>query len=242
MVSAENAAGLSSDQEATVYRTRLDPRPGSPMDAEGNFISMYRWDRDNWPDNIHQPHMEWEESLLSAWFVVCQKDWIHLDGDQIFPWDGREAFVYASIPYLVNERPGEIFELYRDAALLASSSKRCETLLLKKELRDEYRHIMNDIDWLNFPDEQLIRPKKIRERLQDNGIIQTDPISGATVVQNAGSLPPLPKELRPLLPLLLKAVDNLNEIQRRASENAKTAKISITQNKVTKELRKLMVV
>jgi hypothetical protein len=241
-VSAENAAGLSSDQEATVYRTRLDPRPGSPMDAEGNFISMYRWDRDNWPDNIHQPHMEWEESLLSAWFVVCQKDWIHLDGDQIFPWDGREAFVYASIPYLVNERPGEIFELYRDAALLASSSKRCETLLIKKELRDEYRQIMNDIDWLNFPDEQRIRPKKIRVRLQDNGIIQTDPISGATVVQNAGSLPPLPKELRPLLPLILKAVDNLNEIQRRASEDAKTAKISITQNKVTKELRKLMVV
>lgn len=241
-VSVENAAGLPSDREATVYQTRLDPPPGPPMDAKGNFISMYRWERDKWPANIHQPHPEWEESLLSAWFVVCQKNWIHLDGDQIFPWDGRETFVYALIPYLVKEMPGEMFELYRDAALLASRSKLCETLLLKQEPRDEYRQIMNDIDWLNFPDEQRIRPKKIREGLQDNGIIQTEPSSGATVVQNAGSLPPLPKELRPLLPLLLKAVDNLNEMQRRASENAKTAKVNFTQSEVTKELRKLMVV
>jgi hypothetical protein len=33
--------------------------------------------------------------------------------------------------------------------------------LLKQELRDEYRQIMNDIDWLDFPDGHHIRPEKI---------------------------------------------------------------------------------
>lgn len=203
---------------------------------------MYRWDLNNWPAHIHPPHPAWEESLLSAWFAVCQKCWSHLEDDQLFPWDGREAFVYALIPYLIQEKPGETFEFYRDAALLASRSKRCETLLLNEELRDEYRQAMNGIDWLDFPDGQRIRQRKIREKLQDEKIIQTDPRSGATVVLNAGSLPPLPKELRPLLPLILKAADNLNEMQRRALEDSKTAKVDFTQNEITNELRKLMVV
>ncbi|MCG9969579.1 N-6 DNA methylase [Pelotomaculum terephthalicicum JT] len=99
-VSAENAAALAAGREATArYQMRLNPPPGPPMDAEGNFISIYCWDRDNWPDHIHLPHPAWEESLLSAWFAVCQKRWSHLEGDQFFPWDGREAFVYALIPF-----------------------------------------------------------------------------------------------------------------------------------------------
>jgi hypothetical protein len=55
-------------------------------------------------------------------------------------------------------------------------------------------------------------------------------------------LPPLPKELRSLLPLILKAADNLNEMQHHALEDAKTAKVDFIQNEVTNELRKLMVV
>jgi hypothetical protein len=242
-VLAENAAALAAGREATAsFQTNLNPPPGPPMDADGNFKSMYHLDRDKLPDHIHLPHPAWEESLLSTWFTVCQKRWSHLGGDQFFPWDGREAFVYAFIPYLVQEKPGKTFEFYRDAALLTSRSNHCETLLLKQELRDEYRQIMNDIDWLDFPDGHHIRPEKIREKLQNNRIIQTDPRSGATVVQNSGSLPPLPKELRSLLPLILKAADNLNEMQRRALEDAKTAKVDFTQNEVTNELRKLMVV
>ena len=242
-VLAENAAALAAGREATAsFKTSLNPPPGPPMDADGNFKSMYHWDRDKLPDHIHLPHPAWEESLLSAWFAVCQKRWSHLEDGQVFPWDGREAFVYAFIPYLVQEKPGETFEFYRDAALLTSRSNHCETLLLKQELRVEYRQIMNDIDWLDFPDEHHIRPERIREKLQNKRIIQTDPRSGATVVQNPGSLPPLPKELRSLLPLILKAADNLNEMQRHALEDAKTAKVDFTQNEVANELRKLMVV
>jgi hypothetical protein len=105
-VSSVNAAALAADQDATAhYQTSLNPPPGPPMDAEGNFISMYRWDRDNWPHHIHLTNPLWEESLLSTWFAVCQKRWSHLEDGQFFPWDGREAFVYAFIPYLVQESP-----------------------------------------------------------------------------------------------------------------------------------------
>lgn len=37
------------------YQTRLDPPPGPPTDAEGNFIPMSQWDPDNWPPHIHPP-------------------------------------------------------------------------------------------------------------------------------------------------------------------------------------------
>ena len=37
------------------YQTRLDPPPGPPTDAEGNFIPMAEWDQSNWPSHIHLP-------------------------------------------------------------------------------------------------------------------------------------------------------------------------------------------
>jgi hypothetical protein len=37
------------------YRTRLDPPPGPPTDADGNFIPMGQWDPANWPPHIHPP-------------------------------------------------------------------------------------------------------------------------------------------------------------------------------------------
>ncbi|MCA9294817.1 MAG: hypothetical protein KDA20_13495, partial [Phycisphaerales bacterium] len=33
----------------------LDPPPGPPADADGNFIPMAQWDRNNWPAHIHLP-------------------------------------------------------------------------------------------------------------------------------------------------------------------------------------------
>lgn len=42
------------------YHTRLDPPPGPPTDAEGNFIPMAEWDPTNWPSHIHQPRRKSE--------------------------------------------------------------------------------------------------------------------------------------------------------------------------------------
>jgi hypothetical protein len=200
---------------------------------------MYAWDHNKWPDYIHFTHPSWEESLLSAWFVVYQKRWSLLEDNQIFPWGGREAFVYALIPYLIQEKPGETFEFYRYAALLASRSTHCETLLLHKELRNEYRRLMNDIDWLNFPDEHHIRSREIREKLQDKKIVQTDPSSRVTVIYTAVKLPPLPREIKPLLPFILNAAENLK--QRITLDKDKVANVNINQDKVINDLQNLMV-
>ncbi len=37
----------------TEYRSTLDPPPGPPSDAEGNFIPVENWDENNWPSHIH---------------------------------------------------------------------------------------------------------------------------------------------------------------------------------------------
>lgn len=37
------------------YKTILDPPPGPPCDAQGNFIPMSKWDKKNWPSHIHPP-------------------------------------------------------------------------------------------------------------------------------------------------------------------------------------------
>ena len=44
------------------YQTRLDPSPGPPTDAEGNFIPMTEWAPNNWPSHIHPPRNESEVS------------------------------------------------------------------------------------------------------------------------------------------------------------------------------------
>lgn len=220
------------------YQPRLS-QLGPPVDANGRFISMYQLNRDNWPAHIHQPHTDWDESLLNTWFDICQQRINYLEDEQIFPWEGREAFVYALIPYLVQEKPGEKFEFYRDASLLASRAELVERLLLDDNLCNEYRQLRTGIAWLNFADGQHIRPRRIRESLQGKQIVQTAASSGATEIHSTISLPPLPMELTPLLPLILKAADNLDKMQRGALEAAEAAKITSTRDEIANELKAL---
>lgn len=37
----------------TEYRSTLNPAPGPPCDADGNFIPVEKWDKNNWPKHIH---------------------------------------------------------------------------------------------------------------------------------------------------------------------------------------------
>jgi len=47
------------------YRTRLDPSPGPPCDAQGNFIPMAQWDPNNWPSHIHPAPSESDSTTES---------------------------------------------------------------------------------------------------------------------------------------------------------------------------------
>jgi len=223
------------------YQSRVDPLPGPPMDAAGTMMSMYQLDRGDWPPHLHPPHPDWEESLLAAWFGIRKRKWKYFEDEQIFPWDGREAFAYALIPYLVHEKPGKHFEFYRDAALLASCPKHCETLLLEDGLRESYGQVMRGLDWLQFPDAHRIRPLRIREALQGRKVVQTDASSGVTTPSSAASLPPLPAELKPLMALIFRAVDNLERVQRDALERAEAAMLSVKKENLTKDLGALLV-
>ena len=51
----ELAAAIASGQP---YQTRLDPPPGPPADAAGNFLPMAKWDPAHWPRYIHPPREE----------------------------------------------------------------------------------------------------------------------------------------------------------------------------------------
>ena len=223
------------------YQSRVNPLPGPPMDTVGTMMSMYQLDRSEWPTHLHPPHPDWEESLLAGWFGVRQQRWTYVEEEQMFPWDGREAFAYAVIPYLVQERPGKKFEFYRDAALLASYPKRCETLLLEDAPRENYRLAMRGLDWLQFPDAHRIRPGRIREMLQGKEILRTDANSGATTLSSIKTLPPSPSELRPLIPLILNAADNLERVQRDALERVESTKLGVNKEDLTRELSSLMV-
>jgi len=58
-VMRQNAAAVAAGRQPTArYKSRLDPLPGPPMDAQGNFIPMTQWDRANWPSHIHLPREE----------------------------------------------------------------------------------------------------------------------------------------------------------------------------------------
>ena len=160
--------------------------------------------------------------------------------EQIFPWDGREDFVYTLIPHLVRERPGKQFEFYRDAALLASRPQHCATLLLDDALRESYGQAARGLDCLQFPDGQRIRPRQIREALQRKQIIKSDAKTGATTVQSMTSLPPLPKGIEPIMPLILKAADNLDKMQRGALGRAEAEKLALTKEALDQEFEQLM--
>ncbi|MBU0718560.1 MAG: hypothetical protein KJ749_09960 [Planctomycetes bacterium] len=51
-----------------VYQTRLDPPPGPPADAEGNFLPLPQWlpgqpQPADWPSHIHPPREVAEERV-----------------------------------------------------------------------------------------------------------------------------------------------------------------------------------
>lgn len=54
MIRTNAAAEAASKQPTACYKTRLNPPPGPPTDADGNFIPMSDWDP-NWPPHIHLP-------------------------------------------------------------------------------------------------------------------------------------------------------------------------------------------
>lgn len=103
------------------YRTRLTTPPGPPCDPEGNFISIDRLNRANWPAHIHQPRevvvARPEEVPVAAFAAMA------------YPANETDKAICAAALTLV-ERSGGLSSVdHLDALLLAAHPDWCKAFL-----------------------------------------------------------------------------------------------------------------
>lgn len=140
------------------------------------------------------------------------------ENPQVFPWPGRERFVYALIPHLVAARPGMDFEYYRDAALLISRPEHARVFVSAQNLT-LFEALVDSVRGANsFPPEQHVRPLQIRKRLTANSLIEINPVNGITMPGSTPVSSSLQTELLRLLPYGLEAADGLRKYQNGTSE------------------------
>jgi hypothetical protein len=60
--------------EGDTYQSALNPPPGPPTDADGNFIPMSEWDPSNWPSHIHRPQEEGDGNAPKEHRVEVKKN------------------------------------------------------------------------------------------------------------------------------------------------------------------------
>lgn len=102
------------------YQTALDPPPGPPTDAEGNFIPFSQWDdaiRTRYENVIHSP----KSSPIAQTSVIV---------DPAFPSLLRDKLLCGALLDLASAAPGLKPDAYLDILGLATNVHRCGTLLL----------------------------------------------------------------------------------------------------------------
>ncbi len=119
---AENATAVAAGRQPTArYRTRLNPPPGPPADAAGNFIPMAQWDPAHWPSHIHQPR----EAVVAVPEEVPVAEFAAM----AYPaTDADKAICAAALA--VAEQSGGISSMeHLDALLLATHPDWCKAFL-----------------------------------------------------------------------------------------------------------------
>ena len=104
------------------YQTLLDPPPGPPTDAAGNFLPMAQWDKTNWPSHIHPPRKPVEIRPVREVAAMATVE-------TAFPSSDRDKWLCATMLDLVEADPGRPAVAYLDAIWLATHPDRCATLL-----------------------------------------------------------------------------------------------------------------
>jgi len=109
------------------YQTKLNPPPGPPTNAEGNFIPMAQWDKNNWPSHIHSPR----EAAVDAPVIATP-----ISVDPAFPSSDLEKFLCACLLDFVQLQPNLNSDEYVDMTLLAMQTDRCSKLLTDNDRND----------------------------------------------------------------------------------------------------------
>lgn len=201
----------------TEYISLLNPLPGPPVDATGNFIPFENWDMNNYPPHIHKLH---KKALPIS------------ENEQIFPWDGREQFVYRLIPHLVAMREKETFEYYQDAAILASRPENLK-LLLSPASQEKFNALPEELlAKCSFPTTAKIRPQYLRKYLLKQEYVSVNPISGLSTDTLKNNLPQLDFEISQLLPFIYEAADILFEKQQDVLSSLQQTTIDSVRNNI----------
>jgi len=162
-VSAENDAALAAGREATAYyQTPLNPPPGPPMDAEGNFIPMAHWDRNDW-SHIHLPKVE----------GVLRPEEVPLDEFEamIYPTTEVDRAICAAALAIVEQSPGLSSADHLDAILLATHPDWCK-IFLEHSVHHAFEIVRNTTPGVLFVgDNQSIKWKECRDYLEQQQAI-----------------------------------------------------------------------
>jgi len=160
--------------------------------------------------------------------VVIQEEPYHEEQPR-FPWPGRERFARDYFRHLVTLRPGQTYEYYMDALVLATRPD-----LLRALLPDGSRPQFDDCspalcECCVFPDDQRLRPLSIRQHLVREGRIVYDLATHITSLgDNVSGLPALDQQRGQLFTFALEAADALHQAMRDASPDQKIIRIVTT--------------
>ena len=188
------------------YQTILDPPPGPPRDANGNFIPVDQWHTLD-PHQISHIHPVDTLETDAPLPIAAEET------DQVFPWTGRETAIYELIPQLVHLRPGMTYEYYVEAAFLCTHSRHLQSLSVDALDRDIESQQEGLLASYHIKEAQKYRLAAIRETLTRKQIVAIDPSTGKTSPGLAIAVEQLSDEHKKLLRAAMEAADRIEAIR-----------------------------
>ncbi len=127
------------------YQTCLDPPPGPPVDAEGNFLPVEQLDRANWPLHIHLP----KDDVLSQPEAVSPVEFAAVT----YPSTDTDRAICAVALAIVEQTGGLSSMDHLDALLMATHTDWCKSFLPQADqesfltiIGSDPRHLIVDED------------------------------------------------------------------------------------------------
>lgn len=160
---ATHAAGR---QPAARYRTRLDPPPGPPTDAAGNFVPMSQWDDGIWKRYANVIHAPKEEPVT----VATTAD-LEILAALSYPVVDADMAVNAAALAII-EQAGEISSIdHLDALLLVTHPEWCKAFLDSSDQKRLDTALPNAPAALCVDNAASIRWKDCRDYLEQRGAL-----------------------------------------------------------------------
>jgi len=192
------------------YQTRLDPPPGPPCDAQGNFIPMAQWDPANWPSHIHRP----KEAVVEVPEEVPVAEFASM----AYPATDADKAICAAALAVVEHSGGISSMEHLDALLLATHPDWCKAFLDQADQRALDTAIRSAPSELFVGQNQSIRWKDCRDYLEQlNAVAVThgskvQPIGAGTALPSVKS--GLPTGVDGVVKYALKALKRIRELRK----------------------------